>query len=130
MDSLIDGLVKLRNNLEGDYSALCDEAIRKLEYYRGYEDGSRNRKKAPQTRRKLVATVDNSVSDFLKTFQNIDGQISRVVYLAYVDYCEKMKFNPLSHIEFSRQVCRILHTITIPKRFSKDAVARIFLKGG
>ena len=130
MTNLINRLVELRDAVKLDNSfALLDETIRKLEYYNGYENGFHNRKKSPQKQRKPVTAVDSSVSDFLKTFQNIDGQISKRVYLAYVDYCEGLKITPLSHIEFSRQVCRILQAVTVPKRFNKDNVSRVFETG-
>jgi len=72
-------------------------------------------------------SVDETVSDFLTEIDDINGMVSSVVYKAYCDYCKGKEAQPITHIEFSRQVNRALKSSTIVKRFN-NTVCRVFLR--
>lgn len=136
MDALINDLTKIRNGLLEkryvkrasmlDYARTCDEAIRKLEYYKGYSAGLNKRKERVHP---TTQTVDSTIDDFLKEIDDINGIASSIVYKAYCDYCKSKAVQPLTHIEFSRQVNRALKSNTIIKRIDKT-VCRVFSRGG
>jgi len=79
--------------------------------------------------RTLPRGIDNSIVDFLKSIDDINGKLSSVVYAAYCDYCKGREAQPLTHVEFSRQVNRALNFRSVTKRFGKT-VCRVFSSRG
>ena len=143
MDALINDLSQIRNLFQSkrkitkphmpSYAATCDEAIRKLEYYRGYEDALAKFKlktaKQPPTGDKPAAPIHETVSDFITQIDDINGQVSSRVYKAYCDYCNGKERMPLPHGEFSRQVNRALNAQTKLKRVD-NIPCRVFTTEG
>ena len=80
-------------------------------------------------RAKPKREVHNSVKDFLYICGDVDRKISAVVYAAYCDYCKGKEAQPLTHIEFSRQINRALNSKSIVQRFGKT-VCRVFASKG
>jgi len=72
-----------------------------------------------------VPPVDESVTGFLKDIGNVANSVSAFVYMNYVAFCRGNGAKPINHIEFARQVNRMLGTKSKNKRIN-GKVTRIF----
>lgn len=69
--------------------------------------------------------IDETVTTFIKECSDIDGKISSVVYASYRNYCIGREVEPVTHIEFSRQVANRLKLSTKVKRMN-GGICHIF----
>ena len=74
--------------------------------------------------------VHDTIAAFLLEIDDINGKVSKEVYAAYVDYCKGKEAQPLTHIEFSRQVNRALKSSSIVKRVNGISCRVFSSKGG
>lgn len=71
---------------------------------------------------------NNPILMFLDMYEGgIEGKIAREVYGAYCVFCEDNKYLPMSNIEFSRQVAKILG-LTMQSKTINSKKHRIFTK--
>jgi len=72
--------------------------------------------------------TNNPIIGFYEEYQNeIENQPTADVYKMYLEYCIHNNFQPLSHIEFSRQMTKRFDFTTIEKRINGKKY-RIFMK--
>ena len=81
--------------------------------------------------KRIPQAVDDTITEFLAEIDDINGKVSKEVYTAYVNYCKNKGTQPLTHIEFSRQVNRALKSCSVVKRVNGIS-CRVFVnkKGG
>ena len=68
-----------------------------------------------------------TITDFITAIEDIEGKISKEVYVAYREYYTGRQVASLTHIEFSRQVNRAFDYRSAVKRIS-GTTSRIFTK--
>lgn len=77
---------------------------------------------------------NNPILGFIKEIElddefKIENELTKNVYQKYQEYCVVSNLQPMSHVEFSRQINRILNMETIVKKIGKKT-HRIFVSKG
>ena len=108
MEYLIQiGLGGLQRVLENQQFTMCDKIQKEIDDYN---------------------KTNNPILLFLDIYDNdLEGKPARDVYGAYCVFCDDNKYLPMSNIEFSRQIHKMLNLSVVSKTV-KGKKSRVFVK--